>query len=376
MKHDLSDDIRYSLSFALCKSIGPRTFDKLLAIYKTPKQAYHAPTDELYKIIGPSKTEKFIECKKLNITDSTYISLINKNVQIIIPRLLEWKNKFVYIHDMPIALFAKGNISLLKNANTITLSIIGSRVPSSYGKSITKQFVQELCRYNITIMSGLALGIDSLAHKICIQSGGKTIAILGSGIDVVYPSRHVQLYDEIIQSGGLILSEFPPGESPLKGNFIQRNRLISGLSDGLIVIEGSHRSGTLITGKYANEQGKNVFAVPGQITSRLSFTPHALIQDGAALVTKPDDILNHFGLESSLTHFSSKLSDNELVLIDEIEKKPQTSNGLLNALSIPLPEILVSLSNLEIKGIISKAADETYCVQRKINSNPTPSIPP
>lgn len=376
MKHELSDDIRYSIAFAFSESIGPRTFEKLLTIFKTPKRAYYASPNKLTKIIGPSKTTKFISFQKNNTTDSTYSSLINKNIQILLPRSLEWKNKFVYIYDKPIVLFARGDVSLLKKKNTITLSIIGSRVPSAYGKSITEYFTEALTRHNITIMSGLALGIDSLAHKTCLQSGGKTIAILGSGIDVVYPSKHAQLYDDIIQSGGLILSEFPPGRPPRQGNFIQRNRLISGLSDGLVVIEGSHRSGTLITGRYANEQGKNVFAVPGPITSRLSYTPHTLIQDGAALVTKPEDILAYYGLQYPQVNSRSDLSNNELELIDKIEKKSQTTHTLINSMKISLPDVLSALSNLEIKGFIAKTQDGTYYVQQKINSNPTPSIPP
>ncbi len=376
MKHDISDDIRYSLAFALCKGIGPKTFNKLLSVFKTPKQAYYASSQKMKKIIGPSKTARFVSNKKSDIADSAYNSLINKNIQLIIPRSSEWKNKFAYIHDKPVVLFAKGDISLLRKQDTITLSIIGSRVPSSYGKSITEQFVQELCKHNIIIMSGLALGIDSLAHKTCLQSGGKTIAILGSGIDVVYPSKHARLYDDIIQSGGLILSEFPPGSPPLQGNFIQRNRLISGLSDGLIVIEGSHRSGTLITGRYANEQGKNVFAVPGPITSSLSYTPHALIQDGAALVTKLDDILAHYDISNTSYISQSELSDNESSLINAMCEEAQTTQALLNSVKIPLPEILSVLSSLEIKGLIRKNADGTYYVQQKINSNPTPSIPP
>jgi len=192
------------------------------------------------------------------------------------------------IPDPPRTLYIKGSDFSLFGRPSI--AVIGSRKNTDYGRIVTQRLVRQLVENGFVIISGMARGIDTIAHEAALESGGKTIAVLGSGIDVIYPRENGELYQLI----HLVVSEFPPGTKPLKENFPQRNRLVAGLSNGVLVIEAAKRSGTLITARQAAEQGKEVFAVPGPITSPLSEGTAWLIKQGAKLVYSLDDILDEF----------------------------------------------------------------------------------
>jgi len=373
------DYTKYSLAFAFCPDIGLISFDKLLAKFKHPRHAYTAKSADLQEIIGHKKAKKFLEFRNSYRADSTIFEMNKKSIQIILPRLSHWVNTFAFCSDKPICMFAKGDVSLLRRENTITISIVGTRRPTPYGKHTTENLVSDLVRHGVTIMSGLALGIDGIAHQKCLTEGGKTIAILGSGIDKPYPAQHSNLYEEILDKGGLILSEHPPGTPALPHHFIQRNRLISALSHGLVVIEGAEHSGTLITAKCAGDQGKTVFAVPGPITSALSFAPHLLIQQGVHLITSAYDILTHYKIDLALhTQTHADLSLAEQNLLQNITENPATPDDLFKIMQETkedaqnYSELLSTLSLLEVKGYIVREADGKYYA----NSNPTPSIPP
>lgn len=194
------------------------------------------------------------------------------------------------IYDAPLKLYTLGNIEIL---NQIGIAIVGSRKATEYGKKVAIKMSKELSEHGINIISGLALGIDTYAHKgnILADSSGKTIAVLGSGLDEIYPKQNIGLARNIVQSGGCIISEYPVGTKPEKKNFPQRNRIISGLSSGVLVVEASKKSGALITADFALEQGKDVFAVPGNITSLMSEGCNMLIRDGAKIIRSSGDIL-------------------------------------------------------------------------------------
>jgi DNA processing protein len=198
-----------------------------------------------------------------------------------IPELL--KN----IPDTPQKLYTLGSF---KRSDSNAIAIVGSRQMSDYGKRITTQFAKALAKEGITIVSGLARGVDTVAHESALEAGGRTIAVLGSGLDRVYPPENKQLAQKIAQHG-VVVTEFEPGTAPLAQNFLQRNRLVSGLSLAVIVIEGAERSGTLSTTTYAANQGREVFAVPGPIDSPLSYLPNYLIENGARMATNPQEIL-------------------------------------------------------------------------------------
>ena len=199
------------------------------------------------------------------------------------PRLLR------EIPDPPEKLFVRGHGDKINLARTI--AIVGARRNTSYGAEMTKRLVTDLVRRGFVIVSGLAVGIDTAAHWAAIHAGGKTIAVLGCGIDIVAPEGNTDLYWEIVNGNGAIVSEIPLGVRPDKKRFVTRNRIISGLSLGVVVIEGGEHSGTLITAKYAAEQGREVFAVPGPVTSRMSRAASILLKNGAKLVESTSDIL-------------------------------------------------------------------------------------
>lgn len=199
------------------------------------------------------------------------------------PRLLK------EIPDPPEKLYVRGHGDKINLEKTI--AVVGARQNTSYGKEVTKRLVTDLVKKDFTIISGLATGIDTVAHWAAIHAGGKTIAVLGCGIDIIAPPGNTDLYWEIINGHGAVVSEIPLGVRPGKIRFVTRNRIISGLSLGVVVIEGGEHSGTLITAKYAAEQGRDVFAVPGPVTSKMSRAASILLKSGAKLVESASDII-------------------------------------------------------------------------------------
>lgn len=188
-------------------------------------------------------------------------------------------------------IYIEGN---LENLNKFGIAIIGSRNSSKEGEKITKEFTKKLTEKGINIISGMALGIDSVAHTTCLQNGGKTIAVLGSGLNHIYPKENYKLYKNILETGGTIITEYPPEVLPHPKNFPLRNRIVSGLSDGILVIEGKHRSGTTITGRYGLKQQKEVFCIPHGISNSYGTGPNSLIKEGAKLITTPREIIEIF----------------------------------------------------------------------------------
>jgi len=198
------------------------------------------------------------------------------------------------IYDPPLLFYIRGNKEILKNDS---IAIIGCRECSQYGKNIAQELAYNISKNRINIISGLAKGIDSEAHRGCILAGGKTIAVLGNGLDTIYPQENISLAKKILETGGAIISEYPLGEKPKKQNFPERNRIVSGISKGVIVVEAKEKSGTLITVDFALEQGRDVFVVPGNINADTSKGTNELIKQGAKIITNYKDILEEYTRE-------------------------------------------------------------------------------
>lgn len=258
------------------------------------------------------------------------------------------------IHTSPIVLYCSGDISLLKEAQ---ISIVGSRDNTMYGDNCTKKLVSELVSNGFTITSGLAYGIDTLAHKYTLENNGKTIAVLGTGIDVIYPATNKKLANQIVASG-LIISEFAFGTTPQRYNFPQRNRIISGLSSGVLIIEATEKSGSLITAKYALEQNKEVFAVPGSIFSKASIGCNNLIKQGAKAVTSIEDILNELNInpqkskETIKSNNITNLSKNEIIILNSISMELTTIDQIINSTSFEFQQVNEILFDLEMESLI------------------------
>jgi len=226
---------------------------------------------------------------------------------------------------------------------------------------ITTKFSRELAENGAVIVSGLAMGIDALAHWSAIHAGKRTIAFLGCGVNIVYPSVNSYLYKEILRTGGLIISEFPPDMRTLKGHFVSRNRLISGISQGVLVAEGLIDSGSLITARYALLQGKDVFAPPSPINSALSKAPNLLLKEGAKLVTEVDDILEEFHMTSkSSVVVPLRLNDQEKRVYEVLSEESFSTDDLVRALNLPVTQVLQLLSGMELSGIIEKNESGKY----------------
>lgn len=234
------------------------------------------------------------------------------------------------------------------------IAIVGSRKPTSYGKEITYRFAYDLAKRGIIIISGLALGIDSIAHRAAIDAGGITIAILASGLDKIYPASNKQLANLIIEKGGAIVSEYEPGVEPRDYRFLERNRIVSGLSDAVLVTEAAARSGTLSTVSHALNQGKEIFAVPGNITSPLSVGCNNLIKQGATLVTSYEDIIENAYPQLEIPTINLPLGNNRIQekIIQLIESGIRDGDELKSLIDCEIGDFLQNMTEMEILGII------------------------
>ena len=283
------DLMKYWIWLASVEGLGPVKKFALLNKFETAKRIYNATEKEILKVDGMSDkiVQNMQKAKDAKLLEKYEKYILKNDIKIINISDDNYPAKLKNIYAPPITIVAKGDISLL---NSKSIAIVGSREPSKYGIYVAEKFSKELSKEGITIVSGLARGIDTFAHVGALSSFGKTIAVLGSGIDVVYPKENAKYYREISEKG-LIISEYIVGTAPESKNFPQRNRIISGLSDGVLVVEARKNSGTMITTDFALEQGKELYVIPGNITSNLSAGTNNLIKEGAKLVTDVYEIL-------------------------------------------------------------------------------------
>jgi len=274
-----------------------------------------------------------------------------KRIKIVFYEENEFPEKLKKISYPPVFLYIKGKLQ----TEGVLIAVIGSRKPTPYGKETTGYFVEKLVKAGAGIVSGLARGIDTIAHKTCLKAGGYTIGVPGSGLDIFYPAENRSLYEKIVESGGALVSEFPFGTRPFKENFPRRNRIISGLSEGILVVEAGKKSGTLLTVKWGLSQGKEVFAIPGSIFSPQSEGTHLLLKEGATPVTTPEDILNYFGIVSEKKEKQQQgvsLSKEEKLIIEKLSSYPIHLEELIEKTELLPFEVLSAVTELEIKGIV------------------------
>ena len=285
--------------------------------------------------------------------------------------VLTWESHSypTYLKEIPTAppvLYVQGE---MKEIDQFAVAIVGTRRLTSYGRQVTRDLVAGLVRNHVTVVSGLARGIDAVAHKTAVELGGRTIAVLGSGLDCVYPTEHRQLAKDIVNGCGAVISEYGFGVQPEAKNFPPRNRIISGLSFGVVVVEAGERSGALITTNFALEQDREVFAVPGNITSPASEGPNKLIQQGAKLVTKVEDILEELNLSRIVEKTAVQLAlpetaeevaiytnlSTQAVHIDELCRSTGLSTGLVSS----------TLTLMELKGLVQQMGGMNYVLCRE-----------
>ncbi len=350
----------YYVAFSHLSGIGPLKFAKLRELFGTVEQAYNAERGVIKELLGDNLTDKFFAFKTQFDPQRKTQEIVKKGIQIITQEMAAYPNSLKNIPDPPICLYVKGSIKVFQN---YLFSVVGTRKPTPYGSEIAKKFSHELAIAGFTIVSGMALGIDTIAHQAALNVEGKTIAILGCGVDIIYPASNRPLYLQIIKQGGCIVSEFPPGHLVKPGLFIARNRIISGLSRGVLVIEGAADSGALITARYAAVQGKEVFAPPGPLGSTMSAAPNILLKQGAKFVTETSDILEEFNLKlvpREEKRIEEELNEPERKIFSVLKMGPHFVEDLRTVIDMPVPRILEIISMLEIKGIILKNNDGKY----------------
>lgn len=342
---------------------GRKIWD-LVHHFGSPKLAWDSTESDLSEMpfLGTNGAKKLAKRKKsLQIAKvAEYLKKINCRVLTFAD--YDYPTSLKKIYDPPPAIFVRGNISF---EGKPTLAIVGSRNPSPYGLAVAESFSSELAALGCSIISGMARGIDSAAHLGALKSNGTTVAVLGCGPDVAYPKENVRLMNQIIEKGAVI-TEFPPGTAPEPWHFPCRNRIISGLSDGVLVIEAAEKSGSLITADFALEQGREVMAIPGNINNKKSVGTNKLIRQGASLITSPQDIIEELGLgEINLISQKNSLETQHLTvsekkIFDVLSHSPMSIEQILNASSLAPQEVGAVLTLLEIKSLIRVLPGKLY----------------
>lgn len=291
-----------------------------------------------------------------------YESMMQRNIQFTAFWEEEYPPRLRPYRDRPAAIFRKGRFPA---DGVPTAAIVGARNCTEYGRQMAQAFGEELSRAGVQIISGLALGVDGAAHRGALKAGGSTFAVLGCGINICYPKEHYELFCIMEERGGL-LTEFPNGTRPAPMNFPVRNRIISALSDAVIIIEAREKSGSLITADLALEQGKEVFALPGRITDPLSGGCNKLLQGGAAVLLRPSDVLEFFGLkyEKKLTlhkNTEKRLAKNENLVYSCLDSRPKHFDEILSDTGLGVTECMECLMRLELAGLAGKTGNQYYC---------------
>ncbi len=341
---------------------GPQRIKLLLAYFGSAGGAWNASEKALSETgLHPNLIVKFCDYRSTFNPDKYFAKLEKLGIHFVTFKDSDYPSNLVGLSDLPIVLYIKGKLT---PQDTQAIAIVGSRKMTAYGRDIAQMFAGQLASFGVTIVSGLALGIDAAAQRASTEAGGRVIAVLGSGLDTIAPFTNYRLGMEIIKTGGALVSEFPVGYPPQKFSFPRRNRIISGLSKAVIVVEGAEKSGTLITAKAAAEQGRTVFAVPGQITSPLSFAPHLLIRNGCPLATSVHEILEELQIQFSVDREAvSKVlpgDDNEQKCLEALSHESMHLDELARECMLPVSQILAKLTVMELKGMVKHLGNGVY----------------
>lgn len=346
-------------------NIGNRVIERIMKQVPQLVDLWELPSDKLYNLKGINNKiiDKIISNRKEDCLKRLCYLIDEQNIDVITIFDKDYPKKLYNIYDNPKVLYLRGKIT---EEDDLAIAVVGSRKATSYGKWATEKFVEELVKLDITIVSGLALGIDGIAHNKALEGNGRTIGVLGNGLDTIYPKKNGNLYREVPKSGALV-TEYFLGVPPLAYNFPQRNRIISGLSLGVIVIEAKEKSGSLITAHHALDQGKEVFALPGNINSIFSKGTNKLIKDGAKLIMDIDDIIEEVyelqlkiktKKEESIDY--SQFSPLELKVIECIKEGPIHSDSIALNTRLDISTVNSILTILELKGVIKEMTGRVF----------------
>ncbi len=352
------DDLPYWVALAHCLKLGPARFSLLRRSFTTMRQAWEASTAELKAAALDAATVRALdEHRQTADVEKLWQQLTVMGIEVFTiadeyyPKLLK------EIYDPPPVLFYRGDLGCLARP---CLAVVGTRQATTYGRRAADELTSELAAAGFVIVSGLAYGIDAIAHRATLRSHGTTVAVLANGLDTVYPTAHRDLAHDIVAANGLLLSEFPPGVPALKQHFPQRNRTIAGLARATLVIEGARESGALITARSALESNRDVMALPGSIFSDQSQGTNDLLKAGAHLVTSANDVLAVLGVESITRTKLPPPSAAATALLNYLNDEPMHVDELARSSGVAVADLMAQLTALELSGYVREVGGNRY----------------
>lgn len=362
----MMDPKAYWVGFNLIKGIGSVKTRLLLEKCETLENAWKAPSQELLSIgLSEKIVQSFVSKRKQLDLNAIWEKIVDKGIEVLTWDDQNYPRKLLEIDQPPPVLYSRGK---LKSEDDWAIAIVGTRRMSVYGRQVTQDLGTILAAKGVTVVSGLARGIDSIAHNAALDAGGRTLAVLGCGVDIIYPPENRKLYERILESGAVI-SEYPPGTFPESSNFPPRNRIISGLSQATVVVEAGETSGALITASFAANQGREVFAVPGNILAPQSMGCNRLIRDGARILLNPNDVLEMLNLGAIGEYKQARLlipeNEVESLMIKILENEPLNIDEIQMRSGLPIDKVSASLVMMELKGMVKQMDGMNYMVLRE-----------
>jgi DNA processing protein len=360
-------EIKYWVGFSLVPGVGRVRMSQLESHFGNLESAWKASPVELkHAGLDAGTIESITTCRPKISLDSEMEKLERYEVKVVTCHDADYPARLKEIYDYPPLLYIRGSLTA---QDEWCLAVVGTRRATVYGRQVTEEIVADLARSKITIVSGLAKGIDSIAHHTALESGGRTLAVFASGLDIVYPSENANLARRIMPQGALI-SEYPLGTKPRAENFPRRNRIMSGLSLGVLVVEAGESSGAMITAHLALEQNREVFAIPGSILSPASRGTNQLIQEGAKLVRDYTDILEELNLTAVAHQIEMKelipASETESLLLKQLGAEPTHIDEVCRSSGLPVSTVSSTLAMMELKGLVKQVGAMNYALAREV----------
>jgi DNA processing protein len=359
------NDLGYWLGFNLVRGIGPVRLRALLDAFGDVRSAWHAPEGALREVgLDRRSLNNLLSARHQVDLEQLVAKVEGSGAQVLTWDSPSYPSLLAQIPDPPPVLFVRGEITA---SDEWGVAVVGTRKATTYGREVARRLAGELARNGVTVISGMARGIDGVSHRAALEAGGRTIAVLGCGVDVVYPSEHRRLAAQIAENGALV-SDYPLGTQPEASNFPPRNRIISGLSLGVVVVEAGVTSGALITADFAADQGREVFAVPGSILTSTSVGCNRLLREGAGVVTEARDVLESLHLdqlaEKQVAREVLPANATEAALFEVLSPEPSHVDDLARVTGLPVETVSSALVMMELKGMVRQVGGLQYVVAR------------
>lgn len=363
----MSETRQYWVAFSLVKGIGAVRFQALLNFFGDPQIAWGAPTEALREAgLSEKVIENVVELRSAINLDQVWDQLKAKGITVLIQTDENYPRRLQELEQPPPVLYMLGELT---SEDEWSVAVVGTRRVTAYGRQVAEDIAGTLARNGISVISGLARGIDSISHQAALHAGGRTIAVLGSGLDRIYPPENRRLAEQIAAHGALI-SDYPPGTPPEASNFPPRNRLISGLSLAVVIVEAGQTSGALITAAFAADQGREVFAVPGNISSPGSKGTNRLIRDGAQPLLHPEQVLEALELTMVAEQRTARVvlpaDAVEAQLFEALGREPLHIDEIRSRTDLPIEKVTATLALMELKGMVRQVGGMQYIVLREV----------